>query len=52
MSRTMLALASASLMLVAGGCERRSGHPKAVLLPPITPSYYDNTNHPDAWSGG
>jgi proline iminopeptidase len=55
MSRTKWALASASLMLLAA-CYREpqaSAGPSAHSEPSAVPaSYYDNSSHPDAWSGG
>jgi proline iminopeptidase len=55
MSRTKWALASASLMLLAA-CNREpqaSAGPSANSQPSAVPaSYYDNSSHPDAWSGG
>jgi len=55
MSRTKWALASASLMLLAT-CNRQpqaSANQSANSQPSAVPaSYYDNSAHPDAWSGG
>jgi proline iminopeptidase len=55
MSRTKWALASASLMLLAA-CYREpqaSAGRSANSQPSAVPaSYYDNSSHPDAWSGG
>jgi proline iminopeptidase len=55
MSRTKWALASASLMLLAA-CNRgpqASAGSSANSQPSAVPaSYYDNSSHPDAWSGG
>ena len=49
MSRTMLALASAALLLSA--CDREATAGKAEAAAPPA-SYFDNSSHPDAWSGG
>jgi proline iminopeptidase len=48
MSRTILFAASAALLLLAG-CDRPQPTP-ATQAPPA--SYYDNSGHPDAWTGG
>jgi len=48
MSRTMLLAASAALLLT-GSCYQSS--PDASRQAPPA-SYYDNSGHPDAWSGG
>src|SRR6476660_9256541 len=47
MSRTLKIAASAALLLAAG-CKRADSADAAA--PPA--SYYDNSGHPDAWSGG
>lgn len=48
MSRTILVAASAALLLLAG-CDR----PQPALATQAPPaSYYDNSGHPDAWTGG
>jgi proline iminopeptidase len=47
MSRTLKIAASAALLLAAG-CKRADSADAAA--PPV--SYYDNSGHPDAWTGG
>ena len=47
MSRTLKIAASAALLLAAG-CKRADSADAAA--PPA--SYYDNSGHPDAWTGG
>ena len=50
MSRTLLTLASAG-MLFCAGCYRQNQN--ETLAPQGVPaSYFDNSKHPDAWSGG
>ena len=50
MSRTMLFAASIALLMTVG-CSRVAQ--KTVTTAPNVPaSYYDNSGHPDAWSGG
>ena len=49
MSRTLNLAASAAL-LFAGGCNREPNHGQQSSGPPA--AYFDNANHPDAWSGG
>ena len=49
MSRTLMIAASISLLLTTG-CNRTSPAAPAHGGPPA--SYYDNSGHPDAWSGG
>jgi proline iminopeptidase len=48
MSRTLL-LAASTLFLFASGCNSRSAEPAKNVVPA---SYYDNSGHSDAWSGG
>jgi proline iminopeptidase len=47
MNRSLLMLASAGLLVVAGCRNAEDGRADA---PPA--SYYDNSGHEDAWSGG
>jgi len=49
MSRTFKLAASAALLLVCG-CRRSDGDNTTVAAAPV--SYYDNSGHPDAWTGG
>jgi proline iminopeptidase len=53
MSRTLLALASAAALL-ASGCyrDKPAGGSAAVDTAAVPASYYDNSAHADAWSGG
>ena len=48
MSRTILIAASTALLLVTG-CKQAQSK-EAAAAPPA--SYFDNSGHPDAWSGG
>jgi len=50
MSRTFLALASAGLLFVAGCYQQKQDQAPSQASVPA--SYYDNSAHPDAWSGG
>lgn len=52
MSRTMLAVASASLMLLTTGCYRDKPTGAAQASSAPTASYYANQGRADAWSGG
>ena len=49
MSRTLKLAASAALLLLAG-CRQADGEKSHAAAPPA--SYYDNSGHPDAWTGG
>ena len=49
MSRTILLAASAAFLLISSGCTDRAAT-KSPDGPPA--SYFDNSGHEDAWSGG
>jgi proline iminopeptidase len=49
MSRTILLAASAAFLLISSGCTDRAAT-KSADGPPA--SYFDNSGHQDAWSGG
>ena len=50
MSRTLMLAASAALLLTGSCYQSRPARRRAAQGPPA--SYYDNSGHPDAWSGG